>query len=163
MPLAVALGAMPVAAQQQAASIVLPRDTPVQLMVMTEVSTRDRHPGDRFRLAVNAPVTLGGRTLIPVGTLAWGEVIAVRSSGAVGRSGSLHVRLVAIDLKGISIPLSAEREMHGGQATGQTVVAVIGFGLPGLFSRGNNARLKAGEVITAFTSADVTLPAPTGA
>ena len=52
-----------------ASAPVLAAGTPVELMVVNEVSTKVAKPGDRFVLRVNAPVVASGATLIPVGTL----------------------------------------------------------------------------------------------
>ena len=40
------------------------------------------------------------------------------------------------------------------------MAAIVLSGLVGLFHRGNNAKIKAGEIITGFVAEDVMLPAP---
>jgi hypothetical protein len=141
-------------------TILLKRDTPVHLMVMSEVSTKDRGIGYRFKLRVNQPVTVGGAIIIPVGTLAWGEVTSASSSGNVGKSGTLSAKLLHIDLNGTFVPLTGETQAAGKSGTGEAVMAVMALGVFGLFAKGNNAKIKAGELMTGFTAEDTQLPAP---
>jgi hypothetical protein len=138
----------------------LKRDTPVHLMVMSEVSTKERGIGYRFKLRVNQPVIVGGAIVIPVGTLAWGEVTSASSSGNVGKSGTLSAKLLHVDLNGMFIPLTGETQAAGKSGTGDAVMAVMALGVLGLFAKGNNAKIKAGELMTGFTAEDAQVPAP---
>jgi hypothetical protein len=142
------------------AMVVLKRDTPVHLMVMSEVSTKDRGIGYRFKLRVNQPVMVGGAIVIPVGTIAWGEVTSASASGNVGKSGTLSAKLLHVDLNGNFIPLTGETQAAGKSGTGEAVMAVMAIGLLGLFAKGNNAKIKAGELMTGFTAEDAQVPAP---
>lgn len=144
-----------------AAAIVLPRDTPIHLMTLTEVTTKTDTIGHRFKLRVNQPVVIGGATVIPVGALAWGEVTAADSSGNLGKAGSLTARLLYVEYAGQKIPISGDTSAKGRTGTAETVVGVLSLGLLGLFAKGNNAKIKAGEKITAFVTDDFTLTAPT--
>ncbi|KWV91817.1 hypothetical protein [Erythrobacter sp. YT30] len=133
----------------------IPRDTPVRLMVLTEVSTKDHQPGHRFRLRVNEPVLVDGREVIPVGAFAWGELLSAEKSGNVGKSGKLSARLLYIEYDGLEIPLDGETQSEGKSGKGETILGVLAAGPLGLFAKGNNAKLKAGEKMTAFIAEDV--------
>lgn len=137
--------------------IVIPRDTPVHLMTLTEVTTKTDMVGHKFKLRVNEDVVLEGKTVIAKGTLAWGEVTSAESSGNLGKAGSLSARLLYIDRKGQRIPIEGDTSARGRTATAETVVGVLGLGIFGLFAKGNNAKIKAGEKITAFIAEDVKL------
>lgn len=137
--------------------IVIPRDTPVHLMTLTEVTTKTDMVGHKFKLRVNEDVVLEGKTVIAKGTLAWGEVTSAESSGNLGKAGSLSARLLYIDRKGQRIPIEGDTSARGRTATAETVVGVLGLGIFGLFAKGNNAKIKAGEKITAFIAEDVEL------
>lgn len=139
------------------ADVVIPKDTPVRLMVVSEVSTKERKAGYRFKLRVDEPVLIGGRVAIPVGATAWGEVSAADSSGIVGKSGRVTARLLFIDTGHARIPIAGEISDRGKSGTAETVMGVVLLGPLGLFARGNNAKIKAGERTTAFTTEDVTL------
>jgi hypothetical protein len=145
---------LPASAPVVQSTLLLRRDTPVHLMVMNEVSTKERSAGYRFKLRVNEPVIVSGVIVVPAGTLAYGEVMSAESSGNVGKSGRLSARLLNIDLDGRAIGISGETTANGKSGTGEVVAAVIGLGLVGLFAKGNNAKIKAGELMTGFTTED---------
>lgn len=135
--------------------VTLPRDTPVELIATREVSTADAKPGTPIKLQVKSAVVMGGRTVIPAGTPAWGEVVTATDAGGLGKSGKMTGRLKHILLGEVEIPLDGDISSKG--RTGSVAGAVIGAGLMGLFHRGNNAKIKAGEVVSAFIAEDVVL------
>lgn len=140
-------------------AILLPRDTPVHLMTLTEVSTKTDTQGHKFKLRVNEDVVLSGMTVIARGSLAWGEVTSAESSGNLGKGGRLTARLLYVDVNGQRVPIEGDTSAKGRTATAETVVGVLGLGLLGLFAKGNNAKIKAGEKITAFVAEDIELAA----
>lgn len=134
--------------------IVLPKGTMVRLMVVKEVNSRDNKPGDQFVLRVDEDVRVDGRTLVPVGARAWGEVTNVQGTGGAGKSGKISARLLYLEAAGQKIGLDGERQSAGSGGTGQVVGGVVAFGVFGLFMKGNNATLKAGEILNGYTVAD---------
>lgn len=144
---------------------VLARDTPVHLMVLNEVTTKTHPAGHRFALRVDQPVMLGERIVIPVGARAWGEVTHADSSGNVGKPGSLNAHLLYVEVDGRQVPITGETTARGKGGGAETVIGVLALGPLGLFAKGNNAKIKAGERMTAFTVGDFALspaaPAPT--
>ena len=139
-------------------TITITRDTPVHLMVLNEVSTKDHQAGHRFRLRVDKPVMIDGVQAIPAGATAWGELTDAERSGNVGKSGSLTARLSHIDLNGVRIPIEGGTTADGKSGKGETILGVLAMGPLGLFAKGNNAKIKAGERMTAFVQQDVELP-----
>lgn len=138
--------------------IIIPQDTPIHLMVLREVSTKEHGVGHRFRLRVNKPVVMDGETIIPIGAIAWGEVTSAERSGNLGKSGKLSAKLLYVEVGDTNISISGETSDKGNSGTAETVMGVIGLGVFGLFAKGNNAKLKAGELMTAFTLEDTVLP-----
>ncbi|MEL7219605.1 MAG: hypothetical protein AAGK01_14405, partial [Pseudomonadota bacterium] len=135
----------------------IPRDTPVRLMVLNEVSTKEHKVGHKFKLRVDAPVLVDGNEVVPVGAIAWGELLSAEKSGNIGKSGKLSARLLYLDLDGREIPIDGDTEADGKSGKGETILGVLSVGVFGLFAKGNNAKLKAGEKMTAFISEDVFL------
>ena len=156
---AAADGAAPVADTPAPATLLVPRDTPVHLMVVSEVTTKTHAEGHKFKLRVDQPVLVDGRELIPVGATAWGEVTSAKSSGNIGKSGKLSARLLTIDLNGTSIPIDGETSAKGKSGTAETLMGFASLGVLALFTKGNNAKIKAGEMMTAFVSEDTQIPA----
>lgn len=130
------------------------RDTPVHLMVVNEVSTKDHAAGHRFKLRVDQAVTINGVTVIPVGTLAWGELTDASKSGNAGKAGKLAARLTHIEYRGQSIPIEGETSANGKSGKGETLLGMLAMGPLGLFAKGNNAKIKAGEKMVAFVAQD---------
>lgn len=155
---------MPAAAQEAAAAatspargtIVLARDTPVVLLATSEVRSDHVAAGTLFKLRVQQPISVGGAVIVPVGTPAFGQVVSAEGSGGLGKSGTMDVKLRYIQLGDARIPLEGEKAAKGTGA-GSAGMAVLFVGVTGLFHRGNNAKIKAGELLSGFVAQDVTL------
>lgn len=132
----------------------------VRLMVLREVNSRDHQAGHKFVLRVDEDVKVGGATVIPIGAKAWGEVIDARGTGGAGQNGKLNARLLYVEAQGRQIPLDGDRKAEGGGSTGQVVGAVVAFGIFGLLAKGNNATLKAGEILNGYTVEDASFDPP---
>jgi hypothetical protein len=150
--------ATPVAVVASDAQTIVKRDTPVEMMATKEITTADAVPGTKFKLRLNKPIIVDANTTIPVGAIAHGEVITASDSGGLGKSGKMTARLLYLEYGNTKIPLEGELSAKGTGA-GSAVAAVIFSGLAGLFHRGNNAKIKAGEIINAFVSEDTPLTA----
>lgn len=135
--------------------IKLPQDTPVELIATREVSTATAKPGTPIKLQVRTAVQIGGRVVIPAGTLAWGEVVTASDAGGLGKAGKMTARLKHIQLGDITIPIDGDISSKGRK--GSVAGAVLTGGLMGLFHRGNNAKIKAGEIVSSFVAEDVVL------
>ena len=135
----------------------LPKNTLVRLMVLSEVNSRDHKPGHRFRLRVDDDVVVDRVTLVPIGATAIGEVTSAEGTGGAGKSGRIGARLLHLEVGGKQIPLTGNRQNAGAGGTGQVVGGVIAFGILGLLMKGNNASIKAGEIINGYTAEDVVL------
>lgn len=156
MPIAPAVTiAPPTAPVSHPGTLPVEHDTLVRLMVMNEVSTRTTKPGDRFPLRVDENVVVSGVTVIPVGAKAWGEVLSAEASGIVGKSGKLNAKLLYVELGSERVPLSGEAKSAGNGGTAETVMGVIGLGPFGLLARGNNAKLKAGDIFNGYFASDM--------
>lgn len=134
--------------------LLLVRDSLVRLMVVVEVSTRNSQAGDHFELRVHEPVIVDGRILIPVGTKAWGEVVESEPSASTGQPGRLAAKLSHIEIGLNRIPLSGNREHAGERAATQMAIGMIALGPFALLAKGNNARLRAGELFSGYVDAN---------
>lgn len=152
-----------VAVEPTIAPLVLKRDTPVHFMVVSEVTTKTHTQGHRFRLRVDKPVFVDGVLALPVGTIAWGEVLAAKKSGNAGKSGSLEARLLYVDVEGYRVPISGNNEAKGAGGGAETALGIIALGPLGLLAKGNNAKIKAGELMTGFVEQDTEIPRPKAA
>lgn len=151
------------AAERGVPILVLKHDTPIHFMVISEVTTKTHKAGHRFRLRVDKPVLVDGVTVLPVGAIAWGEVTEARTSGNAGKSGSLEARLVYVEHNGFRIPISGSNSAKGAGGGGETALGILALGPLGLFAKGNNAKIKAGELMTGFVEQDTEIPRPLSA
>lgn len=151
--LAFAQDAAPVAAH---GTVVLPRDTPVVLLATSEIRSDKAAAGTLFKLRVQQPIRAGGGIVVPIGTAAFGQVVSAEGSGGLGKNGAMDVKLRYIQLGDARIPIDGEKAARGVGA-GSAGMAVLFVGVAGLFHRGNNAKIKAGELLSGFVSEDVTL------
>ena len=137
----------------------LPPGTPVRLMVVREINGRTAKIGERFKLRVDEPISLNGSPFVPVGTSAWGEIAMVEQNGAVGKGGRLSLKLLYLDLPSGRVPLRGGMADHGDGNGAGVVMAVVGFGILGLLTGGDSARLKARDTFTGYVDVPSGQPA----
>ena len=145
----------PQAPETHPSALVIPRDTMVRLMVLNEVNSRRAKPGDRFVLRVDENVSVDGNVVIPVGAKAWGEVTDSRGNGAVGKAGQISAKLLYVEVGGAQIKLSGEERSKGAKGGDRVAMAVMGFGLLGLFAEGSQGKLKAGHIFNGYLADDL--------
>lgn len=126
------------------------KGTDIELMVVREVNSRSAKAGERFRLRVNAPVTVDGTIAIPIGSIAWGEIVSVSGTSAAGGKGQLSLRLIHVDTQWGPVALTGTKGAEGASNTGGVILGVLGFGLLGLLNKGGNATFKAGDIIHGY-------------
>lgn len=136
--------------------VVIIRDTPLELIATKEISTANIAVGAQFALSLNKALVVDGRTIAPWGTRAYGEVTSAAPSGNLGVTGKMSARLLYLQLGEMQIKLQGDVTAHG-QGGGSAGIAFLLGGPVGLFHRGNNAKIKAGEIVTGFVDEDVTL------
>lgn len=141
--------AEPVAVAAPASIVAIP-GSKVELMVINEVTTKTAKVGDRFLLKLAQPLVVDGRVLIPRGARAWGEVTDAKANGIVGRSGKLATKLLHIDFNGSLIPISGTPANNGQGGGLQVVMATLALTPWGLMAKGNNAKLKAGDIVPGY-------------
>lgn len=143
--------------------LLVPKGTPVRLMVVKEVRTDKAAAGELFPLRVDEALTADGVQLVPVGAKAYGQLTALKGTNGVGTKGGISAKLVAIELPGGgSMELTGERSTKGGSAGGETALMIASLGPLGLFAPGKMARLKGGEIFTGFTERDELFDRATG-
>jgi hypothetical protein len=133
-----------------AGTLLVERDSMVRLMVLNEVTTKTARAGDRFALVVDEALTVDRVVIIPVGSKAWGEVITASESGAIGKAGKLSARLMYVETPAGRVSIRGESSGKGPGGAGATVLGVLGLCPLGLFTRGTNAKLKAGEIFNGY-------------
>lgn len=154
--------AAPAAPTDRPGAIVVAKDTMVRLMVLNEVNTNSAKPGDRFVLRVDENVIVGGATVIPVGSRAYGEVTKVKSNGGAGKAGSVGAKLLYVELGEDRIPITGEDVSKGRKEGGGVVLASAIWGPFGLLMKGGPGKLKAGHIFNGYIPTDLLFDPATG-
>lgn len=134
--------------------------TPIILRILQGVSTRNKTAGinDRIYLEVAEAVTINDIPVIPVGSPAIGELTMVSNKGMWGKSGRIVGRVISVNVRGRTIPLTGSFDNKGGSGTvGAVAVSAIVFLPAGFFMTGKSAELPAGTTVRAFIGEDVPL------
>ncbi|MGH9713751.1 MAG: hypothetical protein ACRD5M_10690 [Candidatus Acidiferrales bacterium] len=154
--------------------IVIPAGTVLDVTLDQSVSSKTNNSGDNFDASLAAPVTLGDRVVLPVGTKAIGSVTLAQSAGRFHGHATLAMDLVSLTFEGARYKVQStgvERESKGrGKRTGIGAGggAVFGAIVGGLAGGGAGAAIGAaagggaGAAGAGFTGKrDITLPAET--
>lgn len=132
-----------------------PMGTELRLMTRTELTTKDNHAGDRFYLEVAEPLIYHGQVVVPVGSVAVGEVMHAERNGYFGKKGDLAIRLLYVQTPSGPIRLSGHVARAG---TGQGLLAIGGgviVAWPMFFIHGTSGRLPAESSVTAYLADDL--------
>ena len=111
--------------------------------------------GDRFNLEVSEAITLNGVTVIPVGSLAVGEITEVRYKGMFGKSGYVQGRVLYVRANNRQIRLTGRLDDKGANNGGAAGVATYATLVGGLFITGTSAVIPAGTMVTAYLDEDM--------
>lgn len=118
---------------------VLKRGTEVRLETVRELNSNDSKVGDRFDLEVVEDVKLGGRTVIPAGTRAVGEVTVAKRKGMWGKSGKLETRLLYLEVGDQRIRITGASTDKGKTGTAGVVASLAVVPVAGFFVTGTSA------------------------
>lgn len=128
--------------------------TPLELMVLSEVSSARAKPGDPVRLRLEKPVLLNGVIIMPIGKTAQGVVDATADSKSLLQAGNVSVHLRTIDTAGQKVTIRGDLARRGkGGKNDDTVKAVLAPWYT-LLAPGNSGKLKAGEIVAAAIEGD---------
>ena len=135
-----------------------PMGTELQLTTRTELNTKAVHTGDRFYLEVAEPLMYRGQVVVPVGSVAVGEVSRAEPNGWFGKRGHLNVRLLYVQTPSGPVRLSGRSERAG---TGQGLLSIGGAALvawPMMFIHGTSGKIPADTSLTAYLADELRFP-----
>jgi hypothetical protein len=136
-------------------TLLVEKGTMVRLMIVNEVSTRTAKDGDRFPLRVDEDVMIDGTKIIPVGATAWGEIADIKESGSAGVAGKIAANLLYVETPFGRAPLTGERDKKGSTGGAGLGLAIYSFGVFGLLMKGNEGRLRAGDIFNGYFAKDM--------
>ena len=139
----------------QSAGSVLRAGTEVRLRTIAELSSKDARPGERFDLEVADDVQLNGRTVIPAGSRAVGEVTEVKKKGMWGKSGKIETRLLYVRVGDQQVRLSGQLGDKGKAGTAGVVGALAVVPVAGFFVTGTSGNLPRGTSAVGYLDSDL--------
>jgi len=145
--------------------------TPVHLRLTRTLSSADCKAGDRIDFEVENPVILGGVTVIPQGSIAWGTVTEAEHKRRMTRGGKLAIAINEVQMANLQkAKLRADREAKGGGHTGVMAGAMVGTAVVFwpvapvfLLMHGKEAKIPEGTEVTAYVDGDTVFTPPAGA
>lgn len=136
----------------QDAGIVLSDGTPLNLVVVKEISSKTANPGDVIEFKVDEDLIVNNRVVVTKGTVAKGRVVNAEESGRMGKSGKLAIEVESTTtVDGQPLKLRAAKGKEGKDNTDKVValsILVSGFFM---LKKGEEAVFKEGTKIEVFT------------
>jgi hypothetical protein len=131
------------AAQQkapQSTSITIAAGTGLMATLQTTIATDKNHVGDRVTLSVVEPISVSGRTVVPVGSIINGDVTHIDPAGSVAGGAELTLRFSQLVIAGKGFPISCDPfrlwvtgdaqesvlEIGGGAIAGSIIGGILG-------------------------------------
>ena len=143
--------------EQTAPKNVIKAGTAIRLRLLQEVSSKTARVGERIYLELMEDIKLDGKTIIPLGTPAYGEVTKVDKKGMFGKSGKVGTRLVALKFNDQEIRITGSLDEAGEGGTAATVGAVVVIPIAGFFVTGKSALLSPGLQTNGFLESDLVI------
>jgi hypothetical protein len=152
--------------------IVIPAGRNVVVTMGSSVSSKDTSAGQTFPGSLTNAITSNGNVVIPAGTAVTVAVSEAKSAGRFKGEGIIAIRLVSIDIHGVSRNISTDEYVVTSKGKGKRSAVAIGGGaaggalIGGLAGGGKGAGIGAlvgagaGTVGAAFTgNKELTIPA----
>lgn len=132
--------------------IVLAEGTPVNVVTVKEVTTKDAKPNDPVEFTVAEDLVVNGQVIVRKGTAAIGSVINAEKGGYMGKSGKLAVQVESTTTSdGKPLKLRAAKGREGDDKTTSTMVLSM-ISPAFLFRKGSEAKITPGTVVTVYVA-----------
>lgn len=122
------LGIMGMLAVGQAAPVTIPAGTTMTVRMADSLDSSMNHAGETFRAIVDAPVTVNGRVVIPVGAEAIGRLNYVEQPGRFRGRAVMAMELTALNFDGKSVAVLTSTHQEAGGSRGRQTATYTGGG-----------------------------------
>jgi Protein of unknown function (DUF2846) len=132
--------------------IVVTEGTPVNVVTVKEVTTKEAKPNDPVEFTVAEDLVIDGQVIVKKGTPATGSVINAEKGGYMGKSGKLAVQVEStMTSDGQPLKLRAAKGREGDDKTTSTMVLTM-ISPAFLFRKGSEAKIAAGTPVTVYVA-----------
>jgi hypothetical protein len=132
--------------------LVVTEGTPINVVTVKEVTTKDAKPNDPVEFTVNEDLVVNGQVIVKKGTPAIGSVINAEKRGYMGKSGKLAVQVESTTtVDGQPLKLRAAKGREGDDKTTSTMVLTM-ISPAFLFRKGSEAKIAPGTPVTVYVA-----------
>lgn len=130
--------------------VVIPAGTSISVRLGQALSSKNNKTGDNFSASIATPITINGKTAIPVSSPVSGTVVTAAAKGKIKGEGQLDLALTGITIKGTPYQIATntlEQTIKGkGKRTAATTAGGAGAGalIGALAGGGKGAAIGAG-------------------
>lgn len=111
--------------------LIIPAGTPITVRLQQSVSSGISVPGERFEAVLDEPIVVGDRTILPVGALVSGHVVAVHRSGRLRHPGEIALTLDTVTVGNRQVPVNTSNVVARGGSHKKRNLSWIGGGAGG--------------------------------
>lgn len=112
----------------QPVTYTIPAGTRVTVRLSQSLSSGTASEGDAFDATVTSPIVVRGRTLVPTGSTASGQVTASNKRGRFKGAAILSLRLTSLRVNGNRMPIDSDTWSRTIKGKGKRTAAFIGGG-----------------------------------
>jgi hypothetical protein len=152
--------------------VVIPAGTVITVRIQQPVGSKTSHEGDRFDASIAQPITIGGKTVVPTGSSASGQVTEAHPAGKFKGGATLGLTLTSLHVAGSNYAIQSAAVSQESKGKGKRTATMVGGGaaagalIGGLAGGGKGAAIGAlvgggaGTAGAAYTgNRDISLPA----
>ncbi len=118
--------ALPAAAQEHSAPIVIPAGTQISVRISENLSSATNQAGDVFHGSLVEPIVVNDRTVYPAGSTVTGTVLSAHPSGRLSDPGVLELGLTSVSSNGRTTQLDVDPFVIKGESHTKSNVEKIG-------------------------------------
>jgi hypothetical protein len=151
----------PCVAAEAAQTVTLGAGTEARLVLVDALSSQTAVTAQKFKLALDQDIRVGGQVAVARGAIAYGTVINAKKSGTVGTSGQLNLRIDYLLVDGKRIPLftAGVGKLPKNHELGSVLLITL-FGPLGMFKKGETVSFPPGTPVLAYIDADTQIDLP---
>src|SRR2546426_5762622 len=132
--------------------IVLAEGTPINVVTVQEITSKEAKPNDPVNFTVSDDVVIDGQTVVRKGMAAIGSVVNAQKGGYMSKSGKLAIQVESTQtVDGQPLKLRAAKGKEGDDKTNSTMVLSM-ISPVFLFKKGGEAKIAAGTPVTVYVA-----------
>ena len=116
------------AATLRAGTVTIPAGTQITVRMVETVDSEKNHAGQTFRAAVDNPIQVDGKMVVPRGAEAIGRLVDVEQAGRLRGSSKIALELTAFNFDGLSVSVQSNTHQEVCSSQGKDTAKVAGGG-----------------------------------